>query len=268
MAPTPQTSGGGADPVRQQYGTPQTSATANKVYMGAISRTLPMGQGHTREDRGALGTVQETPNDWYMGVDQAKSNIYTWGPDQLNAFKQQAIAAGLYGGNKPPPGDIVDPATQAIWEKLVDQAAAYDMAGRKLTPNDVLGMYGAANGGQGNTRTSTSTSVHLSDITEAKGVLDQVFQDKLGRSVTSAEAKAFLGALNSQQRAHPSKTTTTETSDAEGNSSSNSVSTDAGFDAGQYAQDYARQQYGREIDTRTIGVDYYHAALQALGAVS
>ena len=129
-------------------------------------------------------------------------------------------------------------------------------------------MYGAAGMGGPTSHTSHSTSVHLSDITEAKGVLNQVFQNKLGRAVTDGEAKHFLGALNSQQKSHPSVTDSTSTTDAQGNSSSSSTSTDSGFDASQYAQDYARQQYGREIDTRTIGVDYWHAALQGIGALS
>jgi hypothetical protein len=269
MGPKPQSSGGAADPLRQSYPGAAVAAGPSNVFMGVVTHTSTLGRGHTRDvtDREGLGTTS-TSADSYMGVDQAKASIYGWGDPQVAAFKAQAYAAGLYGNNKPPAGNIVDPATQQIWEKLVEQAAAYNLAGRKLTPNDILGMYAAGAGGQGpTTHTSTSTSVHLSDITEAKGVLDQVFQDKLGRAVTDGEAKAFLGALNAQQKAHPSRTHSTETTDGSGNSSSSSTTTDAGFDAGQYAKDYSRQRYGREIDTRTIGVDYYHAALQAIGAL-
>lgn len=269
-APRPSSAQGALD-ILSQFGSPPAGASPNKVFMGTESRTAPLARGHSQEtDRSALGTNTTTFDTWKT-ADQAKAAIYAWGstPDtpDLVAFQKAAYAAGLYGQAQPAYG-VVDAGTEQIWNRLVDQAASYYAAGRKLSPFDVLGMYGAMGQGGSTTHTSTSTSVHLSTITEAKGVLDQVFKKQLGRAVTDREAKNFLGALQGQERANPSVSKTTTVTDPSGNSTSTGTSTDAGFDPSQYAQDYSRQKYGREIDTRTIGVDYYHAALQAIGALA
>src|SRR2546423_8849797 len=125
MGPTPQTGGGAADPVRLQHPGAAVAAGPNKVYMGVVTHTSTLGRGHTMDvtDREGLGTTS-TSADSYMGLDQAKASIYGWQQSQVEAFKQQAYAAGMYGGSKPPPGQIVDPATQQIWAKLVEQAAS------------------------------------------------------------------------------------------------------------------------------------------------
>lgn len=159
-------------------------------------------------------------------------------------------------------------STLDAWKGLVQVAAARYKTGAKVSPYSMLGDIwdspdqkgkgrGAAAGG-----TETRTQISLTNRGGAKALLNHVFQAKLGRAVTEDEVTAFQNALNTQEKANPKVSTGTGSADG----SSSSVTDTGGIDPEQYAQDYLMAEKGAEANARTVGVDYFQAALNAIGA--
>ena len=77
------------------------------------------------------------PTDTLLPLSQAQGNIYTWDREQIIAFQDQAIAAGLLDARQISRG-ARDVATVAAWSGLAQQSADAYLAGARLSPFDLL----------------------------------------------------------------------------------------------------------------------------------
>lgn len=105
------------------------------------------------------------------------------------------------------------------------------------------GGYGiSAGGGGGGPYSQTQTQVTLSNASQSAAIIDQAYQQALGRSATEDEAKAFQSALNMMQKDNPTVSTTSGV--RSGNNTTSSTTTKGGFDYTTFARDWARSQDG------------------------
>jgi len=133
--------------------------------------------------------------------------------------------------------------------QMWDHAGAYSAqllaGGRKLTPMQVLQLWAGGkatglgnspiggNGTGATTHTSTNVSYDLSDPQTAKALTNAVLSSALGREASADEYAMYRNALNSYEKANPSKNTSTTHTDATGNSSTTSTSTGGASQAGR-----------------------------------
>lgn len=254
-------------------GAPTSSATTSDplVYVGTPPKRVKM------TDRGPRPEPFAEPN--YQTSSQLLAQMYQWDPARLAQFQHQAVAAGLL--NKAT--GVWDHSTERAWAALIDTAAKLTAVGKNITPDELLAMHvseaqkmGGLAGTKDYTSTDTSTIANLTDPETAKFYLNKVFEQRLGRRVTNAEAQAFAASLNSAEAASPktrqtsrqSAVTTDSTGAARTTSTSSSATESGGFNPAQYAEDYVSSgDLGTQANTRTIGVDYWRAAMQTLAAL-
>lgn len=244
-------------------GSSGTTPRGDYVWLGADAGYGGAGRGHSN-DRDDIAARTPEVNQLAEKT-QAYQLIYGWDPSKVAAFQQ---AQGL------PVTGVVSSGTFDLWSKIVNSAAGYYGAGKKISPEVLAGMVfnpkkgrGGGGGGSGpgpgqpGGGPLTTRSTNLTNRGEAKRLLDELFKDKLGRGVNESEVSGFLAKLNSAQRANPSVTTQQMNADGSGGT----TSTTGGMDPVQFGQDYVMSQKGGEVNARTVGVDYLQMALGALG---
>lgn len=173
-----------------------TAASAKNppVYMGTTNAPGPVG----------MGMVLNTPT-----LDEVTQSYYSWDQKQKDKFLSQLSLAG-YDTN-----GMKDAQAAQLWGAYAGQAAKYFNGGdgQRFTPWDILAMdrrKREAYLSTPRTETATSTSVDLSTNADARAIFLQAAQSLLGRDPTKAETKVFQSALNAQERANPTVTTTTQ----------------------------------------------------------
>lgn len=100
------------------------------VYMGRIQA---LGSPDSLERGGA-----QAPGDSLMPLSRANGIIYTWDQDELRAFQEKIVSAGIVSAE-----DIAfgarDVLTVRAWQQLVAQSAEAFVAGARISPDDLLG---------------------------------------------------------------------------------------------------------------------------------
>lgn len=206
-------------------------ATVGQVYMGSQALATPsnrlmsaaqqsLGQLGGAAVRTAAGQVKQPV---WMTTQQALDSFYGWSAKQQSAFVSKATLAGLLK-----PGDGVMEA-DALWQKLVKEAAAYGAQGAQVSPMDILSSYVGSGSAGPTTRTTTQKQVDLTDPTTAKAMATDMWQQLLGRNPNPGELGGFASALNQAEQANPSITTTTTSYDAAGNATGESSTTTGGM---------------------------------------
>ena len=167
--------------------------------------------GQDQHDRNSGATT-----DVVMGPEQAKLEWYAQSDAARRAITQNLYNAGLIEN------DTEDAAIRA-WNAAVDQAAAFYVHGRKLTPWEVLNMKlgtakggGGSGGGKARTRTDVSYSVPTSQ--DAEMAIRGIFSDAVGRAPNAAELAKYTTMMVGLAKKNPS--VTTSVTDADGNVSS------------------------------------------------
>lgn len=135
------------------------------------------------------------------------AQYYTWDQKTKDKF---LLSLGLAGVQNP--DQLPDSEIQKLWASYVNQAAAYNTSGVKLTPWDVISKdmkqretaYQKAR-----TVTTTSTNLDMSSALTARAIFQEASRALLGRAPTKAETKLFQSQLNAYERANPQTTTTT-----------------------------------------------------------
>jgi hypothetical protein len=165
---------------------------------------------------------------------------------------------------------------EALFSESVGRAAiGFSMTGDAYTPDVYaaeLAQDNAANGldaggkvlsaGSGGVSSSVQKSVKLTDPSTARGLIDQALGNFLGRAADPQEQKAFLKALNVQERRNP--TVTRQTTVSGGGSSSSTSNTVGGFNASTFASEYAAGQEGAgEFQAATSLLDTFISSLGA-----
>lgn len=148
-----------------------------------------------------------------MTVDQATAAFWGWTDEQQSALAKKAWYLGLVAS----PNDIEGAFT--AWQWAVGRAGDYAAAGRDLDPSYVMEVLAAgspkaakqreANARRGDTVTQKSRSINLTDATQARSMIEQAFQQAVGRDPTDAEFRTLLNSLHAAQRENPTVTTQT-----------------------------------------------------------
>jgi hypothetical protein len=149
-----------------------------------------------------------------------------------------------------------------------DRVSAYDFFGSDSSSDGGGGGGGGGGGRRGGVGvggggvggTARNVSYDISDPLTAKAILNQSLAQQLGRQATKAELAAFTTALNAQEKANPS--ITTSVSDGAGNTSSSQT---GGFSMNakqQFAQDQAQAK--PEYQPYQQATTYFDAFLGAI----
>ncbi|MEW2498364.1 hypothetical protein AB0942_33255 [Streptomyces nodosus] len=194
-----------------------------RVYMGSERR-----MAKTRPGAPEKGFRTK---DLWASQQEAEQAFYTWNTKKQSDFVAQGILSGMLKlGDGPMEGG-------KLWKKLVDEAAKYGAADKKVSPFDLMASYVQAAGGanawksagvwQINTVTGerrysgpgtylgdgraqeTNTRTDLTDPDTAKAVATKLFQDMMGRDPGAGELTAFATALHSAEQSSPVVATTT-----------------------------------------------------------
>lgn len=113
------------------------------------------------------------------------------------------------------------------------------------------------------TSVSVSKSVRLTSRASAQSLLKQTLAIELGREPTSAEVARFVSALNKEEKADPTVSTTTTTINGS-NSSSNTVTKESQVDPGSEAETYAEKVNPAEAHRYQSG-NYYDVIARMVG---
>jgi hypothetical protein len=235
------TGGGGDLAALQQVialGGGGSGADSGRVYMGEYGKyKAPKGASSQArkniQELGALEVGRGHRGSIWLSKGEAEQDFYTWAPKKQGDFISSAIVGGLL--------KLGDGPLEAgkLWKKLVDEAARYGAANKKVTPMDLMASYLQAAGGAGgsawrnagvweiNTQTgerrytgpgtylgngkaqTVDARVDLTDPDTAKAVATKLFQDLMGRDPGAGELTNFASALHSAEQANPVVQTTT-----------------------------------------------------------
>ena len=159
-------------------------------------------------------------------------------------------------------------------DSVANTFIGFSMTGQPFTPDVYaaeLARERASNGlngsgktikGSGGVSSSVQKSVRLTDPSTARGLIDAALGNFLGRAADPQEQKAFLKALNVQEKQNP--TITRQTTVSGGGSSSSTSNTVGGFNPSTFASEYAAGQEGAgEFQAATSLLDTFIGALGA-----
>lgn len=221
-------------------------------------------------------TDKAVHTDDTMTIQQALNEPFGWDSQKVADTIKKMNAAGFNVKS-------FDDMTQ-VWGALVQRASsiyAYSEGDNKVTPFDVLSMYGkeAVKAGlmnpdgsevnplAGTTHTSITRSV--SDITQgdAWSALQNTLSQLLGRDPSDREVRDFAYRMNSLAAKNPSISKTVTHYDKNGDPTSHTT-THAGFDANDLAQSaYEEAQDDPNYAEFQSATTYFNAAMSALGAI-
>ena len=168
---------------------------------------------------GNLVTSPVNKNDpqIYLGADspiafvpasQAAQMYYQWDAKTKNKFLSQLSLAGYDTSS------IKDSDIAQLWVGYVKAAAQYSLAGKQLSPWDILGKDIAQRSGAASkpkTTTATQQSYNISTAEDAAALFQGAAQTLLGRDPTKDEQARFKAVLTKYEQANPATTTTTST---------------------------------------------------------
>jgi hypothetical protein len=157
------------------------------------------------------------------------------------------------------------------WTKALEFSRSKSRGGAFISPLDAIpymgritgsdsGGSGGGRGGGGGTTTQTQRSVNISSAKDARALVNQSFQQSVGRDATDDEIKQFRSALNSEEKKNPSITKTTQT--VSGSNNSVTSETSGGMDRGAYSLEQGKKakDYG-EFQTETTYMDALMSAI-------
>lgn len=252
------------------------NAAINKIIAGdsgssgpGLYGTLPAGNvyvGGTDRRPRSENAEKQAPTD-SISIEESLAQINEWNQRKIDRFNELAIGAGYL--DKPTNNlDVIE----KVWGDLATRSAKMYQRGIKITPWQLLSRYAGSGGGPGAVSgapkivTSTSSSVDLTNPSQARALVDQVLTARLGRAATEAEKKEFLAALNAAEKKNPKTTTTTTTTSATGESVSSSSTSKGGLDAAGFAGEWALTHNKDEAGSYQALATYMPAFYAALGA--
>ena len=150
----------------------------------------------------------------FVSTTAATNMYYNWTQAQQNEFRAQ------YGMVDSTAYTATDAQMASAWAGLVNQAAAYQQAGKNVTPWDVLAKDISSNSGgvgKGNkTQTRDIQQVTLTSAPDSDAIFMSAAQSLLGRAPTANEQAAFHQNLNSVETANPTNSQTQYTYNPQG----------------------------------------------------
>lgn len=245
-----------------------------------------------QQQAAALGVNQQTaqPRPGEFQVNIGLSRTQSDGTTTMAGFSpyntvhygmDSTIEAGYLGIKDPRLSALVEQASggkielyDSVYKNAVMQAAYYQKMGKNITVADILrnpqrykiGPYdpsGSGPSGYTGPVTTRQRSVSLTSATAANRLIDTALQGYLGREATTVEKERFLKALNVQERANPSISTTVQDMNDEGSYQTISRTDRGGFDQAEFADRFAKSQEGyAEYQASTTYLDAFIGALE------
>lgn len=176
----------------------------------------------------------------FMDYSDAVNMYYMWDNKTRNKFMSQLNLAG-YDTTQMRDADVAK-----LWAGYVGVSAQYQVAGKHVTPWDVLGKDISQRSKEASaprTVTASQKTYNISTAEDAAALFQGAAQTLLGRDPTKAEQARFKSVLNKYEQANPATTTTTSTyvgQDLQNQSST----TQGGVSAG--AQSYIAQEEAKK----------------------
>lgn len=247
------------------------SGKAPMVYWGKSSTVIhknTSGRDSSSQEEGdkRLGIGNRAP-DATMTLQGAVADWYSWSDAERAAFARRVYGLGLTGD----PSDLYGQGGAfSVWQNAVQQASNfYTFANRQVTPWQAVDLMANKPGGglQPKTQTQTSTSVNIPTVQDAHALTRGIYQSLMGRDPDENEQDRLASMITGYAQKHPSKTTTTQTTDIHGNTSSSSSTTGGVTQAGM--QDMLSQQAKAdpEYGAYQAASTYWNALTSALGGM-
>lgn len=197
-------------------GVPTTSPKRSNLtpYADGTPRT----EGFTEQQRGV--TIEQRHE---MPASEAELQMYRWqGEPEFDRWGDLLVSLGIIDEADSRSLDSLD----KYWRLAVDSAATFATVGKRVTPWQAIRMIagdeeairkrtGGGDGGSGGPRTVRQQTFNLTSPQDAKGLINNVLTQHLGRRPTEEEYEAFTATLNAAERANP--TTTIVNYDEDGN---------------------------------------------------
>jgi len=201
-------------------------------------------------------------------LDDAMIDIYRWSDEERAQWGKRLYAAGL--ASTPDDWD----SQLKGWQTAVQGASDYyTNAGRKITPWAFMDLYakdtGLGPGGKkvqdlSGTTTRKDTNVFIPDKSDAAAAIKTLFKEQLGRAPDDGELDRYTSMMLRKYRAHPETTTTTATTNKEGQVV-NSKSTSTGrYNPASDLEDKAVAD--PEWGAYQAATTYFNALQSAIGA--
>lgn len=230
------------------------------VYWGQKPPSTVPPFGFSQPNAGKVGIGVRVGGDKAITTDEAVNDFYNWSDEERSAWGKRLYRAG-YVDNP----DNFDAIFQA-WGYAVNQAANYyTVAGKKVSPWDMVDLMsgGMERKGGPKTTTNSQTSYQIPGRSEAEAAIKAIFKNEMGRAPSDGELSRYRSMLTAQARAHPTVTTQTTTVDGKGNSRTTSRSR-GGFDPQGVITDEVKgdPEYGAYQAATT----YFNALIESLSA--
>jgi hypothetical protein len=186
-----------------------SGGSAGTVYLGAAPSNgwHPMGPGEPHVSEATeSGHSADGHLSGNVDLNTAKLSIRAWTPEAQYAFAQSVYKMGL----------VKDPANWLavvnVWEQAVNEAANWYAAGKKdVTPESILPLL--ATGAKQAAGPQTSVATTKPSQGDARAIIQNIFQQGVGRDPSKAEIAKFAKMIDSYAAKHPSVSTTTQTGD-------------------------------------------------------
>lgn len=171
----------------------------------------------------------------FNNVTTVLAQPWTWDHKKQMETMRKMRAAGFT--------DVVDmDSMMSVWQTMVSRAAqTLQASGGKnlITPWDTLGLYKKEHKAAGmefnhdGTVTKTAKRVDVADISsdDAWAAMKSQLQEMLGRNPTDAEVRDYMSRANALAAEHPTKTTSTYTTDIASGDTTTKTHEVQGFDA-------------------------------------
>lgn len=272
-----------------QYGlSPSTlNATSFNFASAEANPRSPVNVG--KRALGVKGNVQGPGlNEGLTNYDNAQNLPTQWYSNDKSFYNEFIAKAIMYKLPNADP-DMGLPEAGAVWDSLLQTAIKLsNTTNRTWTPWDVMESYNHKPGTLGTHRvgdwiidnatgekvkyvgprskTTTQTSVDLSDPETAQALITNSLTQLLGRAPSDGELARFRSTLTGYERANPSVATTTESYDDQGNVVSSRTTRSGGVtDAGRQAVLADRIDDSPEYAKYQAGTTYFNALLGLIG---
>ena len=273
-APTPTLSlsgsiGGGTAGSGSAYYAEPNDPKDPPVWVGSIFGSAPrLGANKPLPGGGRLPGRQVTEHEATMPLSQAELYVRNLDADTLQKMTEKAW---YWGYDKvSAPDDIM--GFIALWQDAVNEAAAFQAAGKRLSPMQVLELGATGNvknradrAFAGGMQTQKSRKIQLTDPVSAKALIRQAFQTAFGRDPTDAEVRTLAGSLTAAEKAHPQVTVDQASFDAAGNPTGTPTETvSGGIDPGAFLQEQVQDD--PEAKEFQAAGTYFPALMQLMGS--
>src|SRR5215471_17476299 len=175
--------GGGALP-----GVPGDPISGSNLSLSTLPTDANVYLGTHQEGGGVLAHPRDVADT--KTIQQMLADMWAWSPEQWASMGAKMVGAGRLSQGQE--RDIPQIANQ--YELILRMSAMMFNQGKEMTPDDILNMMSPGGRfGKPSSYTMTQTITDYTNPDQARAMLVQSLQDKIGRNPTAAEYNAFLG---------------------------------------------------------------------------